>query len=181
MKRTIRRIISGVAAVALSAAMVAPMTANAAVEKLESVYVNADAFGKPTSVTVSEQLKGAAQMTGTLKDKSSLTDIKNIKGDETFEQHGEDITWNLAGNDIYYQGKTTKELPVSVKLTYFLDGTEVNPKDIVGKSGKLKINVEYANLSGSMKKIGDKEEKIFTPFLMVTTRPKKPLICFVTS
>ena len=36
-------------------------------------------------------------------------EYKNVKGDETFTQDGENLTWNTDGADIYYQGTTDKE------------------------------------------------------------------------
>mgnify|MGYP006883761751 CR=1 FL=1 len=47
------------------------------------------------------------------------------------------MTWQADGADIYYQGKTDSEAPVSLKVTYYLDGNEIAPKDLAGKSGKL--------------------------------------------
>ena len=168
MKKTIRRVLSGVIAAGLGMALAAPVTGCAKVTKQESVYVIANPDGSTKSITVSDQLQGAAGETGTLKDVSDLTDIKNVKGDETFDQSGENLTWNLEGADIFYQGKTDKELPVSVKFTYELDGTEMSPQDIVGKSGNLKIHIAYENKTGRMEKINGKETKIVTPFLMAT-------------
>ncbi len=55
------------------------------------------------------------------------------------------MTWNTDGEDIYYQGTTDQDLPVSVKLTYYLDGKEIKPADLKGKSGHLKIQVDYTN------------------------------------
>ena len=52
----------------------------------------------------------------TLEDQSNLTDIKNVKGSEEFSQNGEKLTWQADGADIYYQGKTDSEAPVSLKL-----------------------------------------------------------------
>ena len=51
----------------------------------------------------------------TITDKSDLTDIENVKGDETFKQDGKTVKWNADGNDIYYQGKSDKELPVKME------------------------------------------------------------------
>lgn len=44
------------------------------------------------------------------------------------------LTWKAAGNDIYYQGTTEKTIPIDVKITYYLDGKEMKPEDMVGKS-----------------------------------------------
>ncbi len=85
------------------------------VTKEESVYVNAAADGDAEKITVSDWLKNAG-INGTLKDKSELKDITNVKGDETFEQSGDGVSWNAGAQDIYYQGTTDKELPVGVKI-----------------------------------------------------------------
>ena len=97
-----------------------------AVYKEETVYVNADATGTIDEVTVSNWLKNSGSVSGSLTDASTLKDIKNVKGDETFKASGDTLTWNTDGEDIYYQGTTDQNLPVSVKLTYYLDGKEIS-------------------------------------------------------
>lgn len=56
-------------------------------EKEETVYVKADAGGSVNKTIVSNWLKNedGAQM---IEDVSELTDIKNVKGDETFTPGG---------------------------------------------------------------------------------------------
>ena len=84
--------------------------------KEESVYVKADASGNVKKTTVSEWLKNPEK--GTISDTSELKDIKNVKGDETFETgSNNNVSWKSEGNDIYYQGTTDKELPVGVKIS----------------------------------------------------------------
>ena len=121
--------------------------------KEETVYVNADANGAVKLITVSDWLKNAGT-TESLKDVSELDGIKNIKGEETFSESGDNLTWDTNGADIYYQGTTEKELPVSVKLTYYLDGKKISPSELKGKSGHL-------NVSG-------KSEELSSPFVMMT-------------
>ena len=137
------------------------------VYKEETVYVNADATGNSDEVTVSDWLKNSGSVSGNLTDESILKEIKNVKGDETFTENGDQLTWNTAGEDIYYQGTTDKELPVSVKLTYFLDGKEVKPDELKGKSGHLKIQVQYTNNEKKTVTVDGKEE-VYTPFVMMT-------------
>ncbi|MCR5371265.1 MAG: hypothetical protein K6E83_11230, partial [Clostridium sp.] len=112
--------------------------------KEETVYVFTDAYGKQRDITVSNWLKNPDKKS-TLEDESSLKDIENVKGDETYEQKGDKIVWNADGNDIYYQGTTSKQPPVSEKITYYLDGKEVKAEDLAGKSGKIKIHIDYTN------------------------------------
>lgn len=138
------------------------------VYKEETVYVNADATGNSDEVTVSDWLKNSGSVSGNLTDESILKEIKNVKGDETFTENGDQLNWNTAGEDIYYQGTTDKELPVSVKLTYFLDGKEVKPDELKGKSGHLKIQVQYTNNEKKTVTVDGKEEEVYTPFIMMT-------------
>lgn len=138
------------------------------VYKEETVYVNADATGNSDEVTVSDWLKNSGSVSGNLTDESILKEIKNVKGDETFTENGDQLTWNTAGEDIYYQGTTDKELPVSVKLTYFLDGKEVKADELKGKSGHLKIQVQYTNNEKKTVTVDGKEEEVYTPFVMMT-------------
>lgn len=139
-----------------------------AVYKEETVYVNADATGTTDEVTVSNWLKNSGSVSGSLTDASTLKDIKNVKGDETFKASGDALTWNTDGEDIYYQGTTDQDLPVSVKLTYYLDGKEIKPADLKGKSGHLKIQVDYTNKEKKTVSVDGKQEEVYTPFVMMT-------------
>lgn len=137
------------------------------VSKQETVYVNTDASGSVKDVVVSDWLKNSG-INGSVKDVSDLTDIENVKGDEKFEQNGDSITWNTGDKDIYYQGKSDKDLPVSMKITYKLDGVETAPKDLIGKSGKLEMTIKYSNHSKQTVSLSGKQTDIYTPFMMVT-------------
>ena len=68
----------------------------------------------------------------------------------------------------YYQGQSNKDLPVSVKFTYFLDGQEMQPQDLVGKSGHLQIKIQYTNNEKKSAKVDGKNETIYSPFVMLT-------------
>ena len=139
----------------------AASTSDNSVQKEETVYVNTTAAGDVTDVTVSNWLKNSGDSSGSeIKDTSDLTDIKNVKGDETFTQNGDNLTWSTDGKDIYYQGKTDKDLPVSVGIKYYLDGTEVSPDDLAGKTGHLKMEVTYTNTSKTTKKVNGEKTDI---------------------
>ena len=138
------------------------------VSKQESVYATAGADGQISEITVADWLQDSGLADGTLKDSSALTDITNVKGDETFSQSGDSVEWSMAGQDIYYQGKTNKELPVSVKICYTLDGEEMTAQDMLGKSGKMEMRVTYTNNSKQTKKINGENKTIYTPFVMAT-------------
>ncbi len=137
------------------------------VDKEETVYVIADSTGKATSTIVSTWLKNP-EGKDVLNDASDLKDITNVKGDETFTQKGSDLTWQADGSDIYYQGTTTKETPVTEKITYYLDDKEVSSQEIAGKSGKVKIRFDYTNNEKTRVDINGKQEEINVPFIVVS-------------
>lgn len=87
--------------------------------KEETVYVIADSTGKAENIIVSDHLINNDDKK-TIEDISTLDDITNVKGDETFTQEGKRVVWQADGNDIYYQGTGTAETPVSQKITYYL-------------------------------------------------------------
>lgn len=131
------------------------------IEKEETVYAKADATGQVSQVIVSDWIKNFSG-DATITDKTTLKDIVNVKGDETFSQgaNGE-IVWQANGNDIYYQGKTDAELPVTIQATYKLDGVEIEPSELEGKSGQLTIEYTYKNNS----KVAGSD--MYTPFTVV--------------
>ena len=136
--------------------------------KVETVYVNADASGAANDIIVSEWLKNSGA-SAKLSDKTELKDIVNVKGDETFKDNGDGtLTWEAKGSDIYYQGVTDKKLPVNMKITYALDGKEVKPEELAGKSGKVTIRFEYENTDKQTVDVDGKEIDVFTPFVMMS-------------
>lgn len=128
-------------------------------DKEETVYVIADANGNAQDTIVSEWLKNTDKK-DTIEDVSKLSDIENVSGDETFEQDGTKLKWQAGGNDIYYQGHSSEASPVSVKVSYQLDGKDVSADELLGKSGHIKIRYDYTNTAKS----GD----VYTPFVMAT-------------
>ena len=128
-------------------------------EKEETVYVFTDANGNQKSMTVSSWLKNT-NGADKLYDNSILQNIENVKGDESFTQSGDILTWNAGGNDIYYQGTTEKAAPVTQKITYYLDEKEIAPADLAGKSGKVRIHIDYLN--------SEKYDEVFVPFTTMT-------------
>lgn len=136
-------------------------------DKDETVYVIADADGTPTKVVVSEWLKNK-DGADTLDDYSELTDITNTSGDETFTADGNNCVWNAGGSEIHYNGTTDKDLPVSVSVRYYLDGTETSPADMAGRSGHVTIRFDYANTAVTTAEIDGETRDIHVPFLMAS-------------
>lgn len=137
------------------------------IDKDETVYLISDANGNVNQTIVSDHLINHDKEK-TLKDKSSLKDIENVKGDETFSQSGNDVTWQADGNDIYYQGTSSETAPVTQKVTYYLDGKEISPKDLAGKSGKVTIHFDYTNHSTYTEKVNGEDVTVCVPFAAIT-------------
>lgn len=137
------------------------------VNKDETVYGFAKADGSIDHIIVSETLKNKDKL-DVLMDKTNLKDVENVKGDETFEQNGEEITWQANGNDITYQGTTDAKLPVDLKVSYYLDGNKIAPEQLAGKSGKVTIRFDYVNNETTTVKIAGEDETIYVPFVAVT-------------
>lgn len=136
--------------------------------KDETVYVLARADGTVEKIIVSDWIQNA--LGGDLiNDVSALTGIENVKGNETCTLGGDNsCVWDARGNDIYYQGEIDKELPVSVSVSYTLDGQPIAPSELVGRSGRVAIRFDYANNQYEMVSINGKQEKIYVPFAMLT-------------
>lgn len=136
-------------------------------DKDESVYLISDANGNVNKTIVVDHLKNKDKK-DTLEDASNLSDIENVKGKEKFTQSGDKLTWQAGGKDIYYQGTATEEPPVTQKVTYYLDGKEISPEDLAGKSGKVKIRFDYTNTTSYTETVNGEKQTVSVPFAAVT-------------
>ena len=131
--------------------------------KDETVYSKINSNGDRTKTIVTDHLSGEEELVNDLTD---LLNIKNVSGDEEFSKDGNKITWKTNGNDVYYQGETEKELPVECNIKYELDGNEMSKEDITGKSGKVKITIQYTNKEEHTVKIEGRNTVLYTPFIL---------------
>lgn len=112
-------------------------------DKVEVVYVTSDAYGEIKNIEVETTLK--AKEDGELKDVNVLNNVINTSGDEEHDVEDDTLVFENHGSDITYKGNINKDLPVNVKLTYYLDDKEVMVEDLAHKSGHLKIVIDYIN------------------------------------
>lgn len=127
--------------------------------KDETVYTKLNPDGSTQTTVVSEHLKNNGKEQS-LKDLSDLSDIFNVNGDEKFTQDGHQLVWESQGNDIYYQGKTDKDLPISMKIDYQFNGKSMKVDDMLGKKGKIKIHIQFIN--------HEKKNGLYVPFVVTT-------------
>lgn len=138
-------------------------------EKTDEVLVQTDASGKVTQMQDYVTLVGA-NSTDTILDKTKLTGIKNMSGDETFKDNGDGtISWQNKGNEIRYIGNLNADLPVSMKVTYYLDDQEISPEELAGKSGRVKVMYNFENLSPETVQFEGESIDTYVPFLTVTS------------
>ena len=133
-------------------------------EKTETVYSVLNSDGSISDTIVSSWLHDEDGINN-IKETLNLTDVKNIKSNEKPSKDGNTYTWNAKGNDVYYEGTATKQLPVSVKIRYELDGQEMSAKDIEGKSGHLKLTISFTNNYSQVKNINGKSIVIHPSYL----------------
>ena len=141
---------------------------NSDADKEETVYVMADAEGNVDNVVVSNWLKNNEE-TATINDKTNLTDIQNVKTNDTYvENEDGTITWQANGKDVYYQGTSNDKLPVDVKVSYKLDGKDISPAELAGKSGKVTIRFDYTNNTKKAMDVNGTSKEVVTPFVKLS-------------
>ena len=160
-KKIISKITSGV----LLGTMLVYQAPVLAFTKDETVYSKLDASGNAYNTIVSDHIRN------TEKEKiiNDITDLLNLKnnGEQEYTVDGNNLIWKADESDIYYQGESQKELPIECSIKYELDGKEVSAKEIAGKSGNVKITIEYTNKDKHVVKINGKNETLYTPFVVV--------------
>ena len=165
MKKSLR-FASAALALTLAASMTMPAFAAGKSDfaKSENVYAVMNADGSIKSTSVSEHLYNANGLSG-VTDVSSLTDIQNTESDAAFTQDGEKLVWNTDDTDVYYKGTTDRDLPISAKVTYTLDGVTDSLENLIGKSGHLTVTVDLTNNETGTVTVNGKERTVVTPLI----------------
>ena len=165
MKKSLR-FASAALALTLAAGMTMPAFAatKASFEKSETVYTVMNADGSVKSTTVSEHLYNAGGLSS-VTDQSTLTNIQNTESDATFTQDGEKLVWNTDDTDVYYKGETTRQLPITAKVTYKMDGVEAPLEDLIGKSGHLTVTIDLTNNETGTIEVNGQNRTVVTPLI----------------
>lgn len=145
-----------VSVLTISALSLMPFSVNAS--KTENVYTNMDYTGTVKKTTVSNHLENDKD--GEIKDNSILTNILNVSGSEDFTLDNDIVTWYAKGKDIFYTGTTKKAQPINVVTKYYLNGKVTKATDMIGKSGKIKIEISLLNNSLL------RTDNTFTPYVV---------------
>lgn len=135
--------------------------------KEETVYIMADADGSSSKVIVSDWIRNGDRA-DSITDVTGLADITEVKNGESYVRQNDGYVWQAGGNDIYYQGTTDKELPLTLTVTYTLDGKQMKAGDMEGKSGHVVIRYDFTVNEYETVEVGEEQEQIYVPFTAVT-------------
>lgn len=137
-------------------------------DKTETVYIKSDPEGNTKEITVETTLKHTSDGADIL-DQSNLKEIRNARGDEEYTQGSDgSLIWENHGEDISYKGTSDAEPPVRVKVSYYLDGEQISPAKLAGKSGQVKIRFDYENTATQTVTVKKKAYEVQTPFLVMS-------------
>ena len=134
-----------------------------ALSREETVYAKLNTDGSIKNIIVNEHLINSDKL-DTIEDYTELENILNINSDHTYTRQDNLLTWDSKGSDIFYQGTTNQQAPVSEEITYKLNGEKVELKDLIGKSGKVEITLKYKNLDKHVVN----NQTLYTPFVVTT-------------
>ena len=134
--------------------------------KDETVYSRLESDGSVSKTIVSNHLSNLNK--GTYNDKTNLTNIINVNGNEKYNLTNNKLVWNTDGKDIFYKGTSNQTLPIETTIKYYLNGEEISNKELNDKSGNVKIVIKYKNNSKNIKYVNGKKETLYTPFLVTS-------------
>lgn len=137
-----------------------------ALTKDETIYTNLNKDGSLFKTTVVNHLYNANEET--IEDITELKEILNLNGKEKFTINGSNINWNNKGHEIFYQGTTTKELPITTNIEYYLNGNKIESKDLIGKKGNVKIIIKLTNNDTHNVIVNGTNETLYTPFVVTS-------------
>ncbi|WP_456276305.1 YhgE/Pip domain-containing protein [Bacillus sp. AK128] len=121
------------------------------ISKDEVVYATLNALGNLNDIYVVNTLD--VSQPGMIIDYGDYSSVKNLTDLTEITQDGQVVNIDAQDGKFYYQGnmETDTELPWDITVTYLLDGKEVDPEELAGKSGHLEIKIETsANENGDV-------------------------------
>lgn len=169
MNTSMKKAISLVTCTALAAGCCTmAFAADGPVTKDENVFLFLNPDGSIQSQVVSDWLHSDNGLRG-VTDRTSLTDITNLKSDAAYTLNGDALTWDTDENDVYYQGSSTQTPPVTASIRYELNGQEMTAAEMLGKAGHVKITVKLTNHLKKTYQIGGAARSVYTPFATVVS------------
>jgi len=147
------------------------------ITKNETVYAKLEPGGKVKDTTVVNWFHFNGAVPASIDDPVALDNNQALNGKFVVRKTGTGVTISSLDQnkkDIYYSGRTKRELPVKIKIDYYLDGKTIDPKALSGKTGEVKMVFSADNQTGSSINIDYKDangqaatakKEIYTPLV----------------
>ena len=109
--------------------------------KTENVYARLSADGTASGAYIVNHFR--VNKAGEITDYGSFSDVTNLSTTDSLSTKDGAVHFSAQTGNFYYQGNmATAELPWNFQITYTLDGKNVTPKELGGKSGALEIHFQ---------------------------------------
>jgi putative membrane protein len=121
------------------------------VQTSETVKANLDASGKLDVARLFSQIEASGKGRVSLSDPTSTDGLRNLDGWGAPSTKDGKASYNFSvdGEKSFRTvAKYKEKLPVSINATYTLDGKQIKPGDLAGKSGKLSVTYKIVNMTG---------------------------------
>lgn len=126
------------------------------VTNTETIQAHLDASGKVKDARVYDQLALTGSGTVQVANPVSTKGLRNLDGFGGYDvKDGELVTQVSVDGDkrLRTVSDFDKQIPLTVKVTYVLDGKEVPPSKVVGASGKLEVRYHVENVTGKNEQV----------------------------
>lgn len=120
----------------------------AGVSKEETVHASLQPDGSFTEMSSRVVLKNTEGL-DVVVDETALDSVTLADEEQVFAQSGETLAIQAQGEDVSYSGTPSASLPVGVTVEYRLDGKEISPAALVGKSGEVSITYRFTNAAST--------------------------------
>ena len=172
VKKTLFKYSSVLMSVVLIAATLTACGTNTAYNQVSSeVAVSSEAASNTESI-ISNAIKNELSVSNTSTLKTNTRDeMVYVFGKADGTQDHVTVTEKVTdanGDTTTNQSSSSKSAPVSMKVTYKLNGVETKPEDMIGKSGKVTIRYDYTNNEKKTIKVNGKSQTAYVPFTMIT-------------
>ena len=172
VKKTLFKYGSVLMSVVLIASTLTACGTNTAYNQTQSeVAISSEAASNTESI-ISNAIKNELSVSNTSTLKTNTRDeMVYVFGKADGTQDHITVTEKVTdtnGKTTTNQSSSSKSAPVSIKVTYKLNGTETKPEDMIGKSGKVTIRYDYTNNEKKTITVNGKSQTAYVPFTMIT-------------
>lgn len=137
-------LVCGMALSMIASSLPVSILANEPVQEKETVFVQMSDEGKVIHQSVSVHLHSDDGI-GQYQQEVNLNDVKDTKTGKAYSLNGQQLRLNTQDKDVYYQGQSNQSLPVSLKVSYTLDGQPIKASEIKKSKGHLVMSIHMTN------------------------------------